>query len=67
MSRPPHPPWFNHSNNIQWKIQVMKFIIMQFSSLSVFLLGLNIFLNTCSQTPSVYVPPQSERYYCLYI
>jgi hypothetical protein len=31
MSRPPHPPWFNHPNNIRWRIQVMKFIIMQFS------------------------------------
>jgi hypothetical protein len=31
MSRPPHPPWFNHHNHIRWRIQVMKFIIMQFS------------------------------------
>jgi hypothetical protein len=37
MSHPPHPPWFNHPNNIQWRIQVMKFIIIQFSSQSVFL------------------------------
>jgi hypothetical protein len=36
MSCPPHPPWFNHHNNIRWRIQVMKFIIMQFSPLSVF-------------------------------
>jgi hypothetical protein len=27
-SRPPHPPWFNHPNNIRWRIQAMKFIIM---------------------------------------
>jgi hypothetical protein len=27
MSRPPHPPWFNHPNSIRWRIQVMKFII----------------------------------------
>jgi hypothetical protein len=31
MSRPPHPPWFNHPNNILWRTQAMKFIIMQFS------------------------------------
>jgi hypothetical protein len=29
MSHPPQPPWFNHPNNIRWRIQVMKFIIMQ--------------------------------------
>jgi hypothetical protein len=31
MSIPPHPPSFNHPNNIRRRIQVMKFIIMQFS------------------------------------
>jgi hypothetical protein len=29
MSRPPHPPWFNLPNNIRWRIQTVKFIIMQ--------------------------------------
>jgi hypothetical protein len=28
MSRPPHPPWFNHPNNIRRRIQVMKLIII---------------------------------------
>jgi hypothetical protein len=37
MSRPPHPHWFNYPNNIGWGIQVLKFIIMQFSSRSVFI------------------------------
>jgi hypothetical protein len=37
MSHPHHPPWFNHHNNIQWRIQAMKLIIMQFSPQSVFL------------------------------
>jgi hypothetical protein len=37
MSRPPHPPWFNHPNNIRRRIQVMKLIIMQFSPWSIFL------------------------------
>jgi hypothetical protein len=47
MSRSPHPPWFNHPNNIRWRIQVMKFIIMQFFPRSVFLpLGPRILLNT---------------------
>jgi len=31
MFHQPHPPWFNHLNNIRWRIQTMKFIIMQFS------------------------------------
>jgi hypothetical protein len=30
MSCPPQPPCFNHPNNIWWRIQAMKFIIMQF-------------------------------------
>jgi hypothetical protein len=50
MSRPPHPPWFNHPNNIRWRIQAMKFIIMQFSPRSVF-------IPFRSQKSSVYVPP----------
>jgi hypothetical protein len=37
MSRPPHPPWFNHPNNIRWRIQAVKFIIMQFYPWSIFL------------------------------
>jgi hypothetical protein len=31
MSRPPRPPLFNHPNNIRWRIQAVKFIIIQFS------------------------------------
>jgi hypothetical protein len=31
------PPWFNHPNNIWWRIQAMKVIIMQFSPQPVFL------------------------------
>jgi len=31
MSLPPHPPSFNHPNNIQWIIQAVKFIIMPLS------------------------------------
>jgi hypothetical protein len=37
MSRPPHPPSFNHPNSIRWRIQAVKYIIMQFSPWSVFL------------------------------
>jgi hypothetical protein len=35
MSRPPQPPCFNHPNNIWWRIQAVKFIIIQFSPRSV--------------------------------
>jgi hypothetical protein len=37
MSSPPHPPWYNHPNNLRRRIQVMKLIIMQFSPWSIFL------------------------------
>jgi hypothetical protein len=37
MSRPSHPPWFNRPNNIRWRIQAVKFIIVQFSPRSIFL------------------------------
>jgi hypothetical protein len=37
MSHPPQPPWFNHPNNIRWRIQAAKFIIMQFSPWSIFI------------------------------
>jgi hypothetical protein len=33
MSSSPHSPWFNHPNNIWWRIQALKFIIMQFFSM----------------------------------
>jgi hypothetical protein len=47
MSPPSHPPWFNRHNNIRWRIQAVKFIIMQFSSRSSSSpLGLSIILNT---------------------
>jgi hypothetical protein len=53
MSSPPHLPWFNHRNNIRRRIQAVKFIIMQFSPWSVFLLLGSIFFSTlCSQTLS---------------
>jgi len=31
MSRPSHPPWLDHSNNISWSVQVMKLLFMQSS------------------------------------
>jgi hypothetical protein len=39
---PPHPPWYDHSNNIRWRVQIMKFLITQFSPTSCsLLLGTN--------------------------
>jgi hypothetical protein len=46
MSRPLHLPWFNHPNNIRWRIQAVKFIIMQFSPWSFLLSFRSILLNT---------------------
>jgi hypothetical protein len=37
ISSPLRPPWLYHLKNIRWRIQAMKFIIMQFHSRSVFL------------------------------
>jgi hypothetical protein len=31
MSRPPHPPWLNHPNNIRWRIQAVKFSIQDYA------------------------------------
>jgi hypothetical protein len=30
MSRSPHPPWFNQPNNIRWRIQAVKFIMLSY-------------------------------------
>jgi hypothetical protein len=66
MSSLPHPPWFNHPNNIQWSIQAVKFIIMQFSLLSIFLPFRSKYLpQQSSQKPSVSVPPPKwETKFC---
>jgi hypothetical protein len=56
MPCPSYPTWFNYPNNSRWRIQAVKFIIMQFSPRSVFLLsGPNILLKTMfSHTLSLY-------------
>jgi hypothetical protein len=60
MSCPPHHRWFNHPNNIRWRIQAVKFIIMQFYPRSDFLpLGPNALLNTLfSKIPSLCSSPK---------
>jgi hypothetical protein len=60
MSSPPHPPWFNHPNNIQWKIQAVKSSLCSFlHDPSSSLLGPNIFLNTLfSKTLSLCSSPK---------
>jgi hypothetical protein len=63
MSRLPHPPWFNHPNNIRWRIQVMKFIITQFSPRSFFILSRSKYLRqhyVLKDPQSVFLP-ESER------
>jgi hypothetical protein len=34
MPNPTHYPWFDHSNNIWWRVQIIKLLIMQFSPAS---------------------------------
>jgi hypothetical protein len=62
MSRPSYPPWFNHPNNIQWRIQAVKFIIMQFlHDPPTSLLGPNIFHNALfSKTLSLCSSPKAR-------
>jgi hypothetical protein len=66
MSRPSHPPWFSHPNNIRWRIQAVKFIIMQFSSRSVFLQFRSKYpQHSVLRKLSVYVPPTKwETKFC---
>jgi hypothetical protein len=63
MSRPPHPPWFNHPNNIRWRIQAVKFIIMQFSPWTIFLPFRSKYLpqHSVLKNPQSTFIPQSER------
>jgi hypothetical protein len=57
-SRSPHPPWFNHPNNIRlWSSSLCNFLRDPSSSL----LGRNIFLNTVLRNPQSMFLPQSER------
>jgi hypothetical protein len=61
MSRPPHPPWFNHPNNIRWRIQPWSSSLCNFlHDPSSSLLGPNI-LNTVLKNPQSVFLPQSER------
>jgi hypothetical protein len=32
---PSHPPWFDHANNIWWRVQIVEHIIMRFLQTSV--------------------------------
>jgi hypothetical protein len=49
-------PWFGFPNNICWWVKIMKFPTVLLSPFSRYytLLGLNISLPPCSQTPSGY-------------
>jgi hypothetical protein len=61
MSHPPHPPWFNHPNNIRWRIQAMKSIIMKYSSRFVFLPFRSKYQHSVLKHPQSMFLPQSER------
>jgi hypothetical protein len=63
MSRPPHLPWFNRPNNIRWRIQAVKLIIIQFSPRSVFLTFRFKYLpqHSVLKNPQSMFLPQSKR------
>jgi hypothetical protein len=62
MSRPPRPPCFGHPNSIRWGIQIVKFIIMQFSPRPVYLpFGSKYSQYSLLKNPQSMLPPQSER------
>jgi hypothetical protein len=44
--RPSHPPWFDHPNNIWWRVQTMQLLIMQFYTVSCHFIPLR---SKCSQ------------------
>jgi hypothetical protein len=54
-----HPRWLNYSNYTWRRVQIMKFLVMQFSPLpSPHSSSVQISSSaSCSQTPSLYVPP----------
>jgi hypothetical protein len=62
-SHPPRPPWFNHPNNIRWRIQAVKFVITQFSPWAVFLplRSINLPQHSVLKNPRSMFLPQSER------
>jgi hypothetical protein len=59
MFYPSYSPVFEDFNNIQQAVQIMKFLIMQFSTDSYYFLSLRSKHSPqhCSKTLSVYVPP----------
>jgi len=61
MPRPPYPPWLDHTNNICWRVQVTKQLIMQSSPSSrhFFSQGQISSSAPCSRTPSICVLPLS--------
>jgi hypothetical protein len=63
MSRTPHPPSYNHPTNVRWRIQAMKYVIMQFSPWSVFLPFRSKYLpqHSVLRNPQSMFLPQSER------
>jgi hypothetical protein len=63
MSHPPHLPWSNHLNNIRWRIQAVKFIVMQFSPRSIFIPSTSKFppQYTVLKNPQSVFLPQSDR------
>jgi hypothetical protein len=48
MPHPSYPPWFDHPNNIWWRVQIIKLLIIQFSLPSF--VGPNILLAPCGFT-----------------
>jgi hypothetical protein len=60
MPCPSHPPWLDHSNYIWRRVQVMKFLIMQFSPTSCHFIPLRsaLFSNTLSLCSSLNVRDQ---------
>jgi len=43
---PLHSSWFDHPNNIWWRVQIIKLLIMYSSTRPFYLLGSNVLLST---------------------
>jgi hypothetical protein len=58
MTYPSYPPWFDHPNNIFWRVQVTQLLIIQSSPASHhFLLGPNTPVSTLFSDTSISVFP----------
>jgi hypothetical protein len=53
MTCPPHPPWFDHYNNILWRVRIMMLLIMKFSPSSCHFLSFRFYSLLSTLFPNI--------------